>query len=77
MNPHGRDCHRVRDNQKRALNHPLRLRILEMYKRELGRSISVEGLTADLARTSEYEHVSQGEVKYHRDCLQDAGLLPG
>lgn len=77
MPPEGRDdCHRREAALKRALNHPLRLRILEMHKRERGRSLSVVSLTADLAKTREYEHVKQAEVKYHRDCLQAADLLP-
>jgi DNA-binding transcriptional ArsR family regulator len=73
----GRDCKRRREEEvTRALNHPLRLRILEMHKRERGRSLSVESLTADLTRIPEYEDVSAAEVKYHRDRLQDAELLP-
>jgi hypothetical protein len=59
-----------------ALNHPLRLCILEMYKRERGRSLSVEALTRDLRRMPGYEQVTAAEVKYHRACLQDAELLP-
>ena len=73
---HGRDDRRLGNTQTRALNHPLRLRILEMHKRERGRSLSVESLTTDLARTREYGHVTPGEVKYHRARLQDAELLP-
>jgi hypothetical protein len=72
----GRDRNRTRTAQTHALSHPLRLRILEMVTRERGRSLSVESLTADLAKTPEYEHVKQAEVKYHRDTLQNAGLLP-
>lgn len=64
------------DQIQHALNHPLRLRILEMHKRERGRSLSVEALTADLAMTREYEDVTPSLVGYHRARLQDADLLP-
>lgn len=37
--------------------------------------LSVETLTAALGETPEYKHVKAAEVKYHRDCLQDAKLL--
>jgi hypothetical protein len=40
------------------------------------RRLRPESLSDDLARTPEYEHVEAGEVKYHRDCLRDADLLP-
>jgi DNA-binding transcriptional ArsR family regulator len=62
--------------QIRALNHPLRLRILELHKRAGGRPLSVELLTEALSQTREYGHVKQAEVKYHRDRLLDAELLP-
>jgi len=71
-----RDRRRVDAAQKRALNHPLRLRILEMHKREPDRSLSTESLTIDLTRTVEYKHVKMAEVKYHCDRLRDAELLP-
>lgn len=58
-----------------ALNHPLRLRILEIHRRMKSRPLSVKTLTLALAQTPEYEHVRAAEVKYHRDCLIDADLL--
>lgn len=63
------------NKQTHALNHPLRLRILEMHRRMKGRPLSVETLTAALAQTYEYRDVKAAEVKYHRDCLLDADLL--
>lgn len=62
--------------QTRALNHPMRLRILEMHKRMRSRPLSVETLTRALSETREYSDVKQAEVKYHRDRLLDADLLP-
>lgn len=61
--------------QARALNHPMRLRILEMHKRTRSRPLSVETLTLALSQTREYSDVKQAEVKYHRDTLLDADLL--
>lgn len=62
--------------QMQALNHPLRLRILEMHKRMKSRPLSVKTMTAVLTDTPEYGHVKAAEVKYHRDRLLDAKLLP-
>jgi len=62
--------------QAQALNHPMRLRILEVHKRMRSRPLSVETLALALAQTREYGDVKQAEVKYHRDRLLDAGLLP-
>jgi len=72
-----RDRHCLWKAQTKALNHPLRVRILELHKREQGRSLSVELLTEALAQTPEYGHVKQAEVKYHCALLQDAELIPG
>jgi DNA-binding transcriptional ArsR family regulator len=62
--------------QTQVLSHPLRLRIMDMHKRDRSRSLSVESLTADLRSTSGYECVKPSEVSYHRARLLDAGLLP-
>ncbi len=70
-----RDRDRIETKQTQALNHPLRLRILEMHKRMRGQPLSVDTLTTALAQTPEYEHVKAAEVKYHRDRLLDAELL--
>ncbi len=72
----GKDRQRREAEIERALNHPLRLRILEMHQRMRGQLLSVETLTTALGQTSEYEHVKAAEVKYHRDRLFDADLLP-
>lgn len=61
--------------QTEALNHPLRLRILEMHKRARGGPLSIQTLTALLAQTEDYRHVSAAEVSYHRARLLDADLL--
>jgi hypothetical protein len=62
--------------QMQALNHPLRLRILEMHRQMKRGLLSVETLTLALTQTPEFEGVKAAAVKYHRDRLVDAGLLP-
>jgi hypothetical protein len=47
-----------------------------MHQRHRGRSLSVESLTAELASTPEYANVVAAQVKYHRDRLLAAELLP-
>lgn len=70
------DPRRLARLQRQALDHPLRLRILEMYHRDRGRSLSVESLTADLTSTPGFEGIDVARVNYHRARLQDAELLP-
>lgn len=62
--------------QRQALTHPLRVRILEMHLRMKGRPLSVEAMVTVLTQTPEYKDVEAAEVKYHRDRLFDADLLP-
>jgi len=71
-----RNCDRLATKQTHALNHPLRLRILEMHKRMRSRPLSVETLTAALAQTGEYRDVTAARVSYHLTRLRDAHLLP-
>jgi hypothetical protein len=70
------DRQRRENELTQALNHPLRLRILEMHKRMKSRSLSVTTVTVVLADSPEYGHVKAAEVEYHRDRLLDAKLLP-
>jgi hypothetical protein len=71
-----RRCSRLGQEQTRALNHPLRLRILEMHQRMRSRPLSVRTIAEVLADTREYGHVSAAEVKYHHARLRDAKLIP-
>lgn len=70
-NPRGLEA-----KQTHALNHPLRVRILEMHLRMKSRPLSVETMATVLAQTREYSDVKIAEVKYHRDRLLDAKLIP-
>ena len=72
----GRDPRGLDSKQTQALTHPLRVRILEMHIRMKSRPLSVETMTTVLADTREYKDVRAAEVKYHRDRLFDAKLLP-
>jgi hypothetical protein len=74
--PRRRQRDRSSNTQTHALDHPLRLRILEMHKRMRSRPLSLETLTIALTQTAEYGDVGLAEVKYHRDRLIDAELLP-
>lgn len=76
MPPRRRDRDRLDTTKLRALNHPLRLRILEMHQRMRSRPLSIQTITEVLAETREYEHVSVAEVKYHHARLRDAKLIP-
>jgi hypothetical protein len=70
-----RDHDRLRITQLRAINHPCRLRILEMHKWARGGPLSVEALTDALAQTREFHDVTAAKVNYHLTRLQDAKLL--
>jgi hypothetical protein len=72
----GRDQNRIHADEIHALSHPLRLRILELFARDRRRSLSVEALTVDLAKTPDFEYVKEDEVNYHRARLLDVELLP-
>jgi hypothetical protein len=72
----GRDPRRIDPQQTQALTHPLRVRILEMHIRVRTRPLSIQTITEVLAETREYGHVSAAEVKYHRERLHYAKLLP-
>jgi DNA-binding transcriptional ArsR family regulator len=62
---------------RRALDHPVRLRILELHRRDSDRSpLSVAKLTAALRDTGDYREVTAAQVNYHRALLRDADLLP-
>lgn len=74
--PRRRRRDRLADKQTHALNHPLRLRILEIHKRFRGQPLSLQTLATALTQAPEYSHVRLAEVKYHRDQLLDSELLP-
>jgi hypothetical protein len=74
--PPRRRSDRLSDKQTQALTHPLRVRILEMHIRMRSRSLSMETLMRALGQTPEYKHVKAAEVRYHRDRLLNAKLLP-
>ncbi len=60
----------------RAIDHPCRLRLLEMHKSVKGLPLSVETLTFLLAQTREFRDVKAATVSYHLNRLRDAQLLP-
>ena len=72
----GRDRDRSEEQLTRVIKHPLRVRILEMHIRMRSRPLSIKTITEVLAETREYGHVSGAEVKYHRERLHAAKLIP-
>jgi hypothetical protein len=60
----------------RAIDHPCRLRLLEMHKRVKGQPLSIETLTALLAQTRDFRDVKAATVSYHLNRLRDVQLLP-
>jgi hypothetical protein len=71
----GRDPRGLDATQTQALNHPLRLRILEMHQRMRSQPLALETLMAVLSETAEYKDVTGAEVKYHQARLRDAKLI--
>jgi DNA-binding transcriptional ArsR family regulator len=71
-----RDQGGLSPTHKHALNHPLRVRILEMHLRLKSRPLSVETMVAVLTETREYKGVKAAEVNYHLNRLRDAELVP-
>lgn len=59
-----------------ALTHDIRLRIMQLYMDDTGRSLSAAALKADLAREPEFREVTISQIHYHVTRLQDAELLP-
>jgi len=55
-----------------ARNHPVRLRILELYAQDEGRSLAAQDLMAKLGG----EKTTPSAVAYHVRVLKHAGLLP-
>lgn len=56
----------------RELLHPIRLRIWELYQRDPSRSLAPPDLLRDLPDCVE---ATLGQVKYHRDRMEHAGLF--
>ena len=71
---HGRSRGRIEPDQTQALSHPVRLRILELFTRDRGRSLAAELLAEDLA--PDFPKLRIAQVAYHVARLKDAQLLP-
>lgn len=78
MERFGRDRGRIEPDQTQALSHPVRLRILELFTRDTGRSLAAVDLRAALVSedAATFEKYGVGQVLYHRARLQAAELLP-
>lgn len=71
---HGGDRGRIETDQTKALEHPMRLRIVELFTRDEARSMAAEPLAADLATF--FPGVKIRQVAYHVAVLRDAKLIP-
>ena len=56
-----------------ARNHPVRLKILELYEQDEGRSLAAQDLLIELGEDAP----AYAPVAYHVRVLKHAGLLPG
>lgn len=70
----GRDRGRIELHQTQALSHPVRLRILELFTKDQGRTLAAEALAADLI--ADFPNVKIRQVAYHVTVLKDAQLIP-
>jgi hypothetical protein len=75
----GRDRNRITADQTQATDHPVRLRIVELFTRNTLRPLQCDVLAADLL--TEFPDLKAKEAKpaliaYHVARLKDAELLP-
>lgn len=70
----GRDRGRIEVDRTRALAHPMRRRILELFTRNTDRPLAAESFAADLA--ADFPKVKVGQIAYHVAVLKDAQLIP-
>lgn len=75
----GRDRNRIEADQTKATQHPVRVRIVELFTRNQLRSMEVDILLADLL--TEFSDIKPSlarpaQVAYHVAVLKDARLLP-
>lgn len=59
-----------------ALNHDIRVRLMQLHMEDSGRSLTAAALQADLARDERFRDVTISQVQYHLARLQDVELLP-
>lgn len=75
----GRDRNRIEADQTKATDHPVRLRIVDLFRRDPLRPLQCDVLAADLL--TEFPDLKAKEAKpaliaYHVAVLRDAQLLP-
>jgi hypothetical protein len=73
----GRHRGRLETDQTKALDHPVRLGILALFRKDRGQPLDAESLRADLLRADpKFGEYDAAQIAYHRARLQDAELLP-
>lgn len=75
----GRDRGRLEIDRTRALSHPVRITILDLFTKDEKRSLSAEDLLADLIEVDpdKFSEFKPAQIAYHRARLQDVNLIPG
>jgi hypothetical protein len=74
----GRDRCRLEAEQKKALEHEVRIGILELFTKDRQRSLDAKILLSDLLLKDpqRFDKYLPAQIAYHRARLQDAQLLP-
>jgi hypothetical protein len=73
-----RDRHRLETDQQQALDHPVRIAILDLFTKDRRRPLDAESLLSDLLLKDpeKFGGYHPAQIAYHRVRLQDAQLLP-
>lgn len=74
MGPLRRDHGQLSADRAQALDHPIRLRILELFSRNTAMPLEVALLAAML--DADFPEVKIRNVSYHLAILKDAQLVP-
>lgn len=74
----GRDRSRIEADQKQALEHEVRIAILDLFTKDRRRPLDAKSLLSDLllADPEKFRQYKPAQIAYHRARLQNAQLLP-
>jgi len=78
MERFGQDRARGEADQIKALSHPVRIKILDLFTKDRGRSLAADVLLADLIEIDRdtFLNFNLSQIAYHRARLQDVNLIP-
>lgn len=73
----GHDRNRREAGQTKAIAHPIRLRIVELFTRDARRPLKCDALAADLRREfPDAREAKPAQIAYHVAVLREAQMLP-